>query len=426
MSLTSHLGDTSSPIGQYLRNRFPQTTAITRVTNSQLRAATTLCPQPLSGESYPYGGIGRAIDYRIRYSFADTPWKQFVAAKGAYLLLSSADNARHAAGLILGFFTSLAAAVADIRPVGRILTKDEETELARYCYVLGLFESVFRTRDVPDVLREAVCSYPDKATIGHTGKQPAPAASEAEVNAGITQLLTSVADHWADDLASLGMLATDRLGRLLSQPVNLNPTFAGSRDVGGADADLIVDGCLIDLKASVKPVVEAVWLRQLAGYVLLDYDNEHGINAVGIYMVRQGKLLRWPLDEFIRVLTGDPAVALPDLRREFHALCTTPRSHVDSSAMSSDEDERIQQASRDEVCVRCGTALVCTYEENVERMRPRGHERSVVCLTVCCHTCGEQVSSEYVASHQMPTARLVQKYRANLIADFNRSMAFNT
>jgi hypothetical protein len=426
MSLTSHLDDTSSPIGQFLRTRFAQTATVTRVTNTQLRALTTLRPQPLSGETYPYGGIGCAIDYRIRYSFAITPWEQFVAATGADRLLAWADDFDYAASLIAGFTERLAAALADIRPVGRALAREEEMQLARYCYVLGLFENVFRSGYVADALAEAFYSHPDKVVKGRSRrKQTDPTASEAEVEACVVQLLASVADHWADDLASLGTLATDRLGHLVSQPVNLNPTFAGSRDVGGADADLIVNGCLIDLKASINPVIDAKWLRQLAGYVLLDYEDEHHIDSVGVYMARQGALLRWPLDEFVHMLTGDAAASVADLRREFRTLCTAPRPIAEgtergrSGLMPAELAAQVLQASQDEKCVLCGTALVCTYEENVEREGPRGRTHRVHCLTVRCTACDAHAYREYPPSSLPPTPKWAQKQRAELIHGFN-------
>jgi hypothetical protein len=171
MSLTSHLKDSASPIGQFLRTRFAQTKAITVVANPRLRTCATLRPQPIPGEVYPYGDIGRAIDYRIRYSFAITPWEQLVAEQGAGRLLACADNADYAASLITGFAKHLAAALADIRPVGRALTSDEEARLARYCYILDLFERVRRTGDVPPALHAAIRSHPDKGANGRRKKQ---------------------------------------------------------------------------------------------------------------------------------------------------------------------------------------------------------------------------------------------------------------
>jgi len=50
----------------------------------------------------------------------------------------------------------------------------------------------------------------------------------------------------------------------------LNPGFGiGSWLVGGADADLILDGCLLDIKATSKPTFKLDYWRQLVGYLTL-------------------------------------------------------------------------------------------------------------------------------------------------------------
>src|SRR6266852_7365700 len=85
MSLTSHLKNPASPIGQFIKRRFAQTTVLTKAANLQLKAAETLRPA-LSGTSYPYGLIGTAIDYRIRYAFDITQYQRLVAWQGALLL----------------------------------------------------------------------------------------------------------------------------------------------------------------------------------------------------------------------------------------------------------------------------------------------------------------------------------------------------
>ena len=80
----------------------------------------------------------------------------------------------------------------------------------------------------------------------------------------------------------------DDYNYLIALPHTLNPTFEGSRDVGGADADLVVNGTLIDIKTTVRPEIKPDWIRQLLGYVLLDYSVRHQIKAIGLYMARQG------------------------------------------------------------------------------------------------------------------------------------------
>ncbi|MGW1917574.1 hypothetical protein ACWCQS_44695 [Streptomyces sp. NPDC002076] len=91
------------------------------------------------------------------------------------------------------------------------------------------------------------------------------------------------------------------------------PTFAGSTQVGGADADFIVAGCLIDCKATIHPKrIDRVQLYQLAGYLILDCDNTYGIERVGLYLSRQGRLIEWETEEFLQLLSADQS--LPRLR----------------------------------------------------------------------------------------------------------------
>ncbi|HVB20409.1 MAG TPA: hypothetical protein VNG51_00500 [Ktedonobacteraceae bacterium] len=62
MSLTSHIRNANqSPIGQFLRQRFPQTALITKATNAQLRTSKALLP-PI--HPWPYDKIGLAIENR--------------------------------------------------------------------------------------------------------------------------------------------------------------------------------------------------------------------------------------------------------------------------------------------------------------------------------------------------------------------------
>ncbi len=84
---------------------------------------------------------------------------------------------------------------------------------------------------------------------------------------------------------------------------------------------MVVDRCLIDIKTSTIPQIKAEYLYQLAGYLLLDFDDTLHLNSVGIYMARQGELLRWTVPDFLRELTGDSTISLTSLRLEFGTLC---------------------------------------------------------------------------------------------------------
>jgi hypothetical protein len=67
-------------------------------------------------------------------------------------------------------------------------------------------------------------------------------------------------------------------------------------------------------------------LRQLIGCVLLGYDDQYGINAVGFYLPRHGVLRSWPLQECLEALRGDTAALLPSPRSEFRAVCGKART----------------------------------------------------------------------------------------------------
>ncbi len=333
MSLSSHLEDKTSPIGQFIKQRFSQTARLTKAANQQLKSVETIRPAQ-ADKSYPYAVIGTAIDYRLRYAFAITPYQRLVAWQGALQLVvqpvkSDQDTlldedelfevlslspiffditqgvvqGHYPLKLVRQFFEMLDAVLKAIQPVGRWLEPEAEHLLDRYCIVLSYFEQVFRSS-----------SYLQGPLMQPTVKRK------------IEELLAIPQQTWLDDLALLFNTFYHRYQHLLSLPHTLNPTFAGSGDVGGADADLVVDGCLIDIKTSISAQLKADYLYQLAGYLLLDYDDQLHMNAVGIYMARQGMLFRWTVPEFLHVLTGESTVDLKALRQQFRKLCQSRRT----------------------------------------------------------------------------------------------------
>ena len=193
------------------------------------------------------------------------------------------------------FFSQLHTLTKGNLPVARRLPTAEEDELNRHCIVVALMEEVFRTGRLDGVL--ATSEFND-----------------AESLIGIAE------SHWVDDLRELSWEFYDRFNHLLPLPHVLNPTFDGSGDVGGADADMIVDGVLLDIKTTVKPEISSDWIWQLLGYVLLDYSDLQSINGVGLYMARQGMLIRWDLEETIRGLCTEEPRNLEKLRTRFKEL----------------------------------------------------------------------------------------------------------
>ena len=362
MSLTSHLRDTSSPVRSFLRGQFPNTRTFLANPRKRVREARTI----RQSADVPWSTIGMALDYRIRYYFAVTPFEELVAYQGARMLTDARERvlidielgtrrtgdtitvfdrttgkrvgiylpehdgavaleqsttlseimeigqraAEDGDDVQLGdslplameyreFFSWLDALTNDNRPVARRLPISEEDELHRHCVVLALMEEVFRTGRLDGVLA--------------TGE-----FSDAESLIGIAE------PHWIDDLRELSGEFYDRFNHLLPLPHVLNPTFDGSGDVGGADADMIVDGVLLDIKTTVRPGISSDWIWQLLGYVLLDYADHDQIDGVGLYMSRQGMLIQWDLEEAMRSLCAEEPPNLEELRNRFRGLVQKP------------------------------------------------------------------------------------------------------
>ena len=84
----------------------------------------------------------------------------------------------------------------------------------------------------------------------------------------------------------------------------LNPTFgAGSELVGGADADLLIDDVLLDVKTTKEASLSQEYYNQLTGYYILwkiggaiGSLKECKISALGIYFPRHARLHTIPIN----------------------------------------------------------------------------------------------------------------------------------
>ena len=309
MSLTSHVKNPKSPIRHFLCDEFPNTRTFLASARKQVRQAKTIRPDT----DVPWDIVGMALDYRIRYYFAVTPYKDLVAYKGASflsifqtdilsfeLLESDGDTAR-LKNEYLEFFQSLDELMELTPPVATKLGKSEEDALNRHCVVLALMEEVRRTARLNGIL--ATNQFNDAKS-----------------------LIDIAEPHWVDDLRELSYYFYDNFNHLFSLSFVLNPGFDGSKDIGGADADMIVDGTLIDIKTIIKQEINPDWLRQILGYTLLDYSNRYQINGIGLYMSRQGILCQWDLEEALQVLRPENPQTIDELRRRFRELLESTSS----------------------------------------------------------------------------------------------------
>jgi hypothetical protein len=320
VSLKSQIASPTSPVSRFLSEHFPNVKAVASWGRPQLQGARdhSIDPPPLIRDNYTVlGRNGQAIDYRLRYYFAETPWKDLIASRGVLSLLGAVPVERRGAWTVLDsqLAAIVSARVAEIGPVGRRLSDEDERRLCQLCYVMTLLEEVWR---VPD--------YIDKSPLLSIDPD-APDALDRLLK--LDQELPVI-----DDLVRLSHAFFENQGLLLAHStVHLNPTFAGSFDVGGADADLIVDECLIDIKTSVRaPGFPTKNTYQLLGYTLLDYPDVFGIRAVAIYFSRQARLVQWPLEEFLGLLGEHRVEDLPALRQEFKKALGSDRPTAFSRA----------------------------------------------------------------------------------------------
>ncbi|PGH48129.1 UvrD-helicase domain-containing protein [Streptomyces sp. Ru87] len=295
LSLTGQLKYDTSPISEFMAHRLPYTQNLVRDYLGHI-AHLPHPVQPIDVQHPNWSALGHAIDYRLRLSLGGRLGP--AVALGVWAL-DSAESLRgfpgpesrkalHAAGQQL-----LAAVDAYLAAPGSM----DDAALTRLCFVAGFFEDIARTGQIRRFSMLA-------------GATPA---------TSLDDLTSAVPAYVLDDIGQQMQLATSPFADFHSLPPQARvcgPVFSGSGDIGGADADYILGGLLLDCKATKDPRrLGRDEIYQLAGYLLLDYDDQYGIDHVGLYLSRQGGLITWDAGEFLRRLGGD--VPLRRLREQF-------------------------------------------------------------------------------------------------------------
>ncbi|WP_329543372.1 hypothetical protein OG548_45745 [Streptomyces sp. NBC_01356] len=282
MSLTSSLADPHSPLSRFLSAQLPRPQEVVK----DLRRRLAPFPAPVEpehdGQRTDFALIGHTIDHRLRVSLGaptgspiacgvdlaridDAGWPSLE------VILAVQDAGRDLLAELAGYE----------RPDGVPLPLADaaaEDRLVRLSHIASSFETIYRC-----------------GGFIHGNS-----------------LQTMLAADPGPFLALRELPAHQRI---------CGPVFDGSMHVGGADADFILGGCLIDCKATIRPQrLGRAALYQLAGYLLLDYHNTYAIGRVGLYLSRQGALIDWDIREFLRLLGA--RLPLPDLRAACHRALT--------------------------------------------------------------------------------------------------------
>jgi len=310
LPLTGQLEYPRSPMSTFLARHLPRTE---RVVGSYQQRSRELPPavQPMDERRPDYAALGRTIDYRLRLALGRGPGG--AVTTGVQLLGSTYPlEGAPAPGVRMALHT------AGIRLLARLHAHLEgavrlgDQELTRLCHVAGFYEAVYRNGVF--ARRRSLLAHADTRTT-------------------LDQLTAAVPVYVLDDIAEQMELAEQPFAPLRQLPDDqrvCGPVFTGSSDLGGADADFIVGGLLIDCKATTRPhTINRSAVQQLAGYLLLDYDDTYAINQVGLYLSRQGALITWSVPDFLNALGA--RVPLPQLR-------TLLRDHLRQAQRSASKE----------------------------------------------------------------------------------------
>lgn len=289
LSLTGQLRHDASPVSQFMVQQLPNSHNVERDYHAYLPGLPHPV-QPIDVQYPDWSALGHAIDYRLRLSFgcALGPGVSF----GVRLL--DGPGPRHGVPKYPVRQALFAVGRQLLATVDTYLAdprSQSENALIRLCFVAAFFEDIYRTGQIRRFSMLA----------------------EATTSTSLADLTAAVPTYVIDDIRKQMQLAELPLApfRALPQPAKVcGPVFAGSSDIGGADADYILDGLLLDCKATRNPrPLGREEIYQLAGYLLLDYHDDFHIDRVGLYLSRQGGLITWGVEEFLHRLGSTTPLA---------------------------------------------------------------------------------------------------------------------
>ena len=300
LNLTLQLRYPNSPMSQFMAQHLPDSPALVRDYLQQI-ACLPHPVQPIDVKHPDWSALGHAIDFRLRLwlgSPLGEPVRIGVDAIGGRMPLRGAPpapirTALHRAGQDL---------LSTVDSYLDRATGLDEDALSRLCFVAAYYEDIYRTGEIRRFSMLA---------------DTTPAST-------LDDLMAAVPGYAIEDIGRQMELAQQPLAPFRALPAKARicgPTFQGSQDIGGADADFILGGLLLDCKAAIQPRrLGRDEIYQLAGYLLLDYDDRYGINRVGLYLSRQGALIVWSVPDFLHCLGATRPVS--ELRRRLRAHLT--------------------------------------------------------------------------------------------------------
>jgi hypothetical protein len=313
--LTAEIASIRSPVRQFLGERF--TSGLRDLQRRYREAAPPLVVSGVDRADADPGTVGTAADWLLRFLVHPQPDLHLAmlgtmrCARAKMNLLTAFAEITESLGCsrssIAADFRAPAGAAPEQRDLiftgplpGNAATPEH---LARCCWALALLTEGWR-------------GGPMVAARGPLGQ------FRGQSRVCGDDLLGLAPPAGVDQLARFRrVFETTLIPQLAARPGEwaLGPTFAGSELIK-ADADLIAAGLLLDLKTSTKklslPVTD---ILEVIGYALLDFDDEYGLNTVGIFSARYAYLATWGLGALLDELAGHE-VSVAAIRGEFQRL----------------------------------------------------------------------------------------------------------
>lgn len=227
---------------------------------------------------------------------------------GALQKTVASQGAARIEGVLPGVATRLereaTAVIERLEPWSSVPRGPTLEETCRMCLVLARFEQFFRAAFF--VLEYVYNPLVDDPSLDEYANRVVPT------------------DCLQDLIRIAPLVIGDHRDLVSATPLILNPTFALSVALGGADADLIASGLLLDWKSTASDRVvkrEDVW--QIVGYVLADSDDQYTIRSAGISALRRRRRTIWIVDDLLTTLSGGTNRSLAAWRADFAKIASS-------------------------------------------------------------------------------------------------------
>lgn len=359
MSLTSGIHCPRTPLRRFLdRELSAGAHPLRRSFRARDRSCQVLMPGP--GVGTEAGNVGTAIDYRLRLAFTTAEPVDHVARLGILLISPFGSEAavrmrEVAEELAARLEETVDRLQLDNRELPMDRAQDEEEDLARLLIAATWYQVKYPTSIGFAFTPLAIATHEDPGAFTLERLLQLP---HSDMVADVVTQLYKAADGPLNDLRT----------RTRSEDCTPAPTFPTDRIA--ADADLAVDGLLLDFKSTryTRTLSQAeAW--QLTGYLLLDTDDRYRIDTLGLYLSRSGTPASWPVEEYLDLL-GACRRRIPAFRAAFTELlegCT-----ADVEPYEQEEEDRVRELLKRLAPVAApGQCLVCTQPCPASGRRPR-------------------------------------------------------